>query len=101
MAREGDFVYLDPPYYPLSKTSSFTDYTSAGFGEQEQERLKLVCDKIAQKGAWFLQSNSDCDYIRELYHGYYFKTVEVRRALNSNKDKRNNITEVLISNYTI
>lgn len=101
LAKQGDFVYLDPPYYPLSKTSSFTDYTSAGFGEAEQIRLKEVCDKLDRRGALFLQSNSDCDYIRELYKGYHFKTVEVRRAINSNKDNRSNITEVLISNYNV
>ncbi|SEK18691.1 DNA adenine methylase [Pseudobutyrivibrio ruminis] len=101
LAKAGDFVYLDPPYYPLSPTSSFTDYTSAGFGEAEQIRLKKLCDKLTQKGVLFLQSNSDCDYIRNLYDGYSIKEVEVRRSINSKKDKRDNIKEVLIANYSI
>lgn len=99
--RKDDFVYLDPPYYPLSKTSSFTSYTDVGFTEKEQERLKNACDFINDRGAFFLQSNSDCEYIRNLYRGYFFKTVEVRRSINSKKDCRSNIKEVLISNYRI
>ncbi len=101
LAKAGDFVYLDPPYYPLSPTSSFTDYTSAGFGEEEQIRLKKLCDKLTKKGVLFLQSNSDCEYIRNLYDGYQIKEVEVRRSINSKKDKRDNIKEVLIANYSI
>jgi DNA adenine methylase len=85
---------LDPPYYPLSPTSSFTDYTSPGFGEKEQIRLKELCDKLTQKGVLFLQSNSDCEYIRNLYNGYSIREVEVRRSISSKKDKRDNITEV-------
>lgn len=101
LAEKKDFVYLDPPYYPMSKTSSFTDYTSVGFGKEEQERLKTVCDLLDKKGAFFLQSNSDCEHIRNLYKGYYFRKVEVKRAINSKKECRGNIAEVLISNYPI
>ncbi len=100
-AKMNDFVYLDPPYYPASATSSFTDYTQAGFGKEDQIRLKKMCDRLDKKGVLFLQSNSDCAFIRELYSEYYIKTVEVRRAINSNKTRRSNMSEVLIANYPI
>ena len=98
-ARKNDFVYLDPPYHPLTKTSSFTDYTKVGFGEAEQIKLKIECDKLNKKGCFFMQSNSDCEFIRELYKEYNIKPVSVRRSINSKKDGRTDITEVLITNY--
>ena len=99
--RKGDFVYLDPPYFPLTETSSFTDYTELGFGKIDQLRLKEECEKLHKKGVFFLQSNSDCPFIRDLYGEFYIKTVVVRRSINSEKSKRANMTEVLIANYPI
>lgn len=100
-AKKGDFVYLDPPYYPISKTSSFTDYTQGGFEEKDQYRLFDDCKKLNSKGVLFLQSNSDCEFIRELYKDFYIKTVTVKRSINSVGSKRNGATEVLIANYHI
>ena len=68
--RRGAFVYLDPPYMPISSSSSFTGYTENGFNEDKQRELKELCDKLDKKGIKFLQSNSDCEFIRELYSGY-------------------------------
>ncbi len=100
-AQKNDFIYLDPPYYPTSATSSFTDYTLTGFGEGDQVRLKKICDRLNKRGILFLQSNSDCEFIRNLYSEYYIKKVSVRRAINSNKARRSNMHEVLIANYPI
>lgn len=100
-AKEGDFVYIDPPYYPISKTSSFTDYTQKGFGEKDQVRLYEDCVKLNMVGVKFLQSNSDCDYIRQMYKDFYIRTVSVKRSINSNGEKRIGATEVLIANYEI
>lgn len=93
------FVYLDPPYVPLSSGSSFTGYTELGFDEREQKRLKKECDKMDNKGIRFLQSNSDTPFIRELYKDYNIVTIQSRRAINSIGDRRGDVNEVLIYNY--
>lgn len=94
--RKGSFVYLDPPYMPISSSSSFTGYTENGFSYEQQVALKEECDKLRKKGIPFLQSNSDCPEIRELYKEYEIKTVHAKRAINSNASKRGEINEVLI-----
>ena len=95
-ARKGSFVYLDPPYMPISSSANFTSYTENGFGYQQQEELKKECDKLRKKGIKFIQSNSDCPEIRELYKEYTIQTVLAKRAINSNSAKRGEINEVLI-----
>lgn len=94
--RKGAFVYLDPPYMPISASSSFTGYTENGFTYEQQAALKKECDKLRKKGIAFLQSNSDCQEIRELYKDYPVKTVQAKRAINSKADKRGEINELLI-----
>ncbi len=94
--RKGSFVYLDPPYMPISSSSSFTGYTENGFSYEQQVTLKNECDKLKEKGISFLQSNSDCPEIRELYKEYDIKTVQAKRSINSNATRRGEISEVLI-----
>ena len=94
--RKGAFVYLDPPYMPISSSSSFTGYTEKGFSYKQQVALKNECDKLKEKGISFLQSNSDCPEIRELYKEYDIMTVQAKRSINSNANKRGEISEVLI-----
>lgn len=94
--RKGAFVYLDPPYMPISTSSSFTGYTENGFSYNHQVELKKECDKLRKKGIAFLQSNSDCPEIRDLYKDYQIITVQARRNINSNAKKRGEINEVLI-----
>lgn len=96
---KGGFVYLDPPYDPVSDTASFTGYQKGGFDRGEQERLKQCCDELTARGIKFLLSNSATSYIRELYKEYPMKIVEARRAVNSVADKRGAIEEVLVTNY--
>lgn len=96
--RKGAFVYLDPPYMPISTSSSFTGYTENGFSNDQQVALKKECDKLNDKGILFLQSNSDCQEIRELYREYEIKTVQAKRSINSKANKRGEISEVLIYN---
>lgn len=98
-AKKGDFVYLDPPYAPISKTSNFTGYNESGFGENEQIRLKKICDSLNNKSVKFLLSNSDCEFIRELYKGYKIVTIKAKRVINSNGNNRGAVSEVLIRNY--
>ena len=97
--RKGAFVYLDPPYMPISSSSSFTGYTENGFDEDKQRELKALCDRLDKKGIKFLQSNSDCEFIRELYNGYKIKTIKAKRVINSKGNSRGEINEVLIYNY--
>ncbi len=94
--RKGAFVYLDPPYMPISSSSSFTGYTEGGFDYDEQVRLKEECDKLASKGIHFIQSNSDCPEIRSLYSDYEILIVKAKRAINSQGNHRGEINEVLI-----
>lgn len=94
--RKGAFVYFDPPYMPISSSSSFTGYTENGFAYEEQVALKNECDKLKSRGISFLQSNSDCKKIRELYKDYEILTVQAKRNINSKGEKRGLINEVLI-----
>lgn len=96
---EGDFVYLDPPYDPVSITASFTAYSKDGFRKYDQARLKLKCDKLHERGCKFLLSNAATDFIKDLYKGYTIDIVKAGRNINSKGNKRGKVEEVLIRNY--
>ena len=96
--KKGAFVYFDPPYAPISKTSNFTGYNESGFGEYEQIRLKELCDSLHNKGVNFLVSNSNCEFIRELYKDYEIIEIKAKRSINCNGNSRGEISEVLIRN---
>ncbi len=98
-AVPGDFVYLDPPYQPLSATSQFTKYTSDDFGITDQERLRDAFDDLTARGVHALLSNSEHPDIRALYEGYSFEEVSMGRSINSKATERSAITELLISNF--
>ena len=95
----GGFVYLDPPYDPVSDTASFTGYNRGGFGREEQVRLKACCDALTARGVRFLLSNSATPFIRELYSSYHVSIVQARRAVNSVARRRGAIVEGLVRNY--
>lgn len=97
--KKNSFVYFDPPYDPVSNSASFTGYTEGGFGREEQERLKDLCDKLDKKGVKFLLSNSATDFIKDLYKGYNIHIVQARRSINSVASKRGEVDEVLVRNY--
>lgn len=97
--KKGDFVYFDPPYVPLSETSSFTSYTKDGFDMDMQFKLRDVCDELNSMGVKFLLSNSDTKLVNELYEKYNIKKVFASRQINANADGRGKITEVLVRNY--
>lgn len=97
--KKGDFVYFDPPYVPLSETSSFTSYTKDGFDMDMQFKLRDVCDELDSMGVKFLLSNSDTKLVNELYENYNIKKVFASRQINANADGRGKITEVLVRNY--
>lgn len=100
-AKAGDFIYFDPPYHPLSKTSSFTSYTAKKFDIAEQTRLAHVYQELDRRGCFLMLSNSNTPLIRELYAQYRIIEVQTHRAINSNGNGRGKITELLIINYEI
>jgi len=95
----GDFVYLDPPYDPVSDTSSFTGYSLTGFSQKEQKRLKKLFDELTAKGCYALLSNSATPLILELYQEYDPIFVSAKRAINSKASGRGKIGEVLVNNF--
>ena len=105
-ARPGDFIYLDPPYAPLSATSEFTSYTADGFGGEDQRRLQRVVIALAERGCHVLLSNSTAPAIAALYDGnpdaeragLRAHTVPARRAINSDASRRGGVDEYVITN---
>lgn len=104
--RAGDFVYLDPPYAPVSRTAQFTSYTAGGFGAEAQQRLQQLVIQLAARGAQVLLSNSVAPEIGRLYArseearraGLKARTVPARRAINSRPSSRGAVREYLITN---
>ena len=93
------FVYLDPPYHPISESSNFTGYVQGGWNEEDQIRLRNVCNVLNDNGIEFLLSNSASSFIKEIYCDYDIRTVQAKRAVNSNSSKRGQVDEFLIRNY--
>ncbi len=105
-ATHNTLFYFDPPYRPLSDTSSFNDYTKESFNDDAQVRLKEYCDRIHQAGHKFMLSNSDCkgkneedNFFDVLYGKYKIERVWASRNINSNASKRGKLTEILVHNY--
>lgn len=104
--KKWDFVYFDPPYDPVSDTSSFTWYTLDWFGKDDQIKLRDFCVKIDKLWAKFLLSNSATKFIKDIYNEWSFKeihidTVSVPRTINANANWRWEVDEFLIHNYKI
>lgn len=102
---ENSFVYIDPPYRPISETSGFTSYNTDVFDDNEQIRLAKFIDEINEMGAKIVLSNSDPQnvneedtFFEELYKSYKIKRVEASRMINSKSDGRGKIKELLICN---
>lgn len=100
------FVYLDPPYRPLSETSNFTGYSSSSFTDEDQTRLADFCQGATINGAKLMISNSDPEnvgsddsYFQELYPGYTINRAYASRMVNCKADKRGKISELIITNY--
>lgn len=98
-AEKGDFVYLDPPYSPLTKTANFTDYTSQGFDDNDQLRLRDLYLELDKKGCLVMLSNSDVAKVRDWYGKFRVERVDANRYINSKADLRGPIPELVILNY--
>lgn len=100
-----NYIYLDPPYRPLSVTSSFREYSNSPFDDKQQEELKSFCDQMGRRGCCIMLSNSDSknldgsSYFEALYRGYTIKRIHAPRFINANSQKRAKLTEVVIRNY--
>lgn len=100
-----NFVYFDPPYRPLSATSSFKEYSKNPFEDRQQEELKQFCDRLSAQDCRIMQSNSDSktedgkSYFEALYKGYDIQRVLASRFINADPEKRKKLTEVVIRNY--
>lgn len=97
--EKGDFVYFDPPYIPLNKTSAFTSYTKDKFDMETQIRLKELMDKLTKKGVYVMLSNSYTETTKELYKDYKQIEIYAKRVVNSDSNKRGKIKELIIKNY--
>jgi DNA adenine methylase len=104
--EKGSFVYLDPPYRPLSKTSSFTSYAKDGFVDEDQIRLAKFFKEMDQRGAYLMLSNSDPknkdhddEFFDELYTNYNIERVPAKRHINCDASGRGEINEIIVRNY--
>ncbi|MDD5399697.1 MAG: DNA adenine methylase [Sulfurimonas sp.] len=97
-ASKNDFVYFDPPYYPLTPTSSFTSYSEFNFLDKEQIELFEVFKKLDKKDVFVVHSNSDTEFIKSLYGEFHIEEIQANRFINSKSSGRGKISEVLIKN---
>ncbi len=98
-ARPGDFIYLDPPYQPLSPSSNFTSYARDGFNGDDQRLLRDVFSELDRRGCKLMLSNSDVPVIRDLYQRFRIEMVAALRAINCDARNRGRISELVIRNY--
>jgi len=99
LTRKNDFIYLDPPYYPLKNKQSFTTYTAGNFLEKEQKQLAEIFKKLDKKGCKVMLSNSNTDFIKDLYKEFNINFVNANRMINCDGSKRGKIKEVVVTNF--
>jgi DNA adenine methylase len=93
------FVYLDPPYVPLSITSSFTQYSKDGFSMKDQHELRNYCDELSSLGVKWMQSNSSAPIVFDMYKQYKIDVVSVKRNASALPSSRKTVNETIITNY--
>jgi len=106
-ATNNSFFYFDPPYKPLSETSSFNSYAKDDFNDNEQIRLRDFCNKLDMLNHTWILSNSDVkgkdindNFFDDLYSDFTIQRVDARRSINANPEKRGSLKELLITNQT-
>ncbi|MCH8955237.1 DNA adenine methylase [candidate division KSB1 bacterium] len=107
-ARKSSFVYFDPPYRPLNRTASFTSYSTLQFSDPQQIELANLFKALDKRQAKLMLSNSDPknedpsdNFFDELYEDYHLYRIKANRMINSKKDKRGKINEILVLNYDV
>jgi DNA adenine methylase len=97
--KDGDFVYMDPPYDPLSNSSSFVSYTKDGFSRDDQVKLKKFVDELTENGVSVMISNNWTDFIVDLWKDYNCQKIDVKRSIAGDAEARGMVNEILIMNY--
>ena len=95
-AFPNDFVYLDPPYYPISEYSDFKRYTKEFFYEEDHAQLASLFEQLTERGVWSLLTNSNTEFTRRLYQGFSYQIVETKRNINSNGNGRNQGQDLIV-----
>ncbi|MEZ0537044.1 DNA adenine methylase [Caldicellulosiruptoraceae bacterium PP1] len=105
--KEKTLIYLDPPYRPLNNTSNFTNYNEEKFDDDDQKKLSEYFKEMDKKGAYIILSNSDPknvdqddNFFDELYNGFFIERIKAKRNINSNGNKRGDINELIIRNFS-
>lgn len=101
LAKAGDVVYFDPPYAPLTATSSFTGYTADGFDGSDQEKLRDAALSLTERGVRVVLSNSSADHIRNLYSQFEIHEVQASRAISASVQGRKPVTELIMTNFRL
>jgi DNA adenine methylase len=97
--HKNDLVYFDPPYHPLTEKSNFTAYNENSFLEEEQFKLYELFEDLSDKKIKIIKSNSDTEFIHDLYKKFNIQMVKARRSINSKGNSRGKINEVIIRNF--
>jgi DNA adenine methylase len=105
--QSDSFIYLDPPYRPLTETANFTAYSPTTFTALDQQRLAALCNRIHSRGAKLLMSNSDPtnidpsdSFFEQTYPGFHIVKATANRMVNCRADRRGKISELLLMNYS-
>jgi len=98
-AKKGDFVYLDPPYFPLGGYSDFKRYNKEQFHKEDHEKLAELYNQLSDRGCYVMLSNSDTPFTRELYKNWRIDIVYAKRMINCDATKRGEVTEIIVTNY--
>lgn len=98
-AVDGDLVYFDPPYIPLSETSSFTSYTHEGFSNEDQVRLRNTVRDLTRRGVKVILSNSSSPLVEDLYQEFNLHYVDASRTNGAKPTSRGKIKEIIVTNY--
>ncbi|MDC1299989.1 DNA adenine methylase [bacterium] len=96
--EEGDFVYLDPPYFPVD-TKSFVGYSKKGFGQEDQELLAKTVEDMTDRGVKVLLSNSAAEWVYDRYSNFNIEEIMGSRSISAKGDTRGKVKELLIRNY--
>lgn len=101
-ARKGDLIYFDPPYIPISKTATFSQYAKDDFSLGNQKELAEVIHELSRRGVKIILSNSDTDLTREIFgKDLHLKQILVARTISAQVNTRKSVHEVIGTNYTL
>ena len=92
--KENAFYYLDPPYH-----KTYSNYSNIGFNDEKHKQLAKFCKEIDKRGSFFMTSNSDTEFVRDIYRNYNIEEILARRSISRKGDQRKKYNELIIRNY--